>query len=157
MGVNITYHHHLIRQPERYDEPLRVATHFSDEVCIIKLFPGLTEQTLRSILSIEGLKAVVLETYGAGNAPTAEWFIRPLEEAIARGMIVLNITQCKGGGVAMDLYETGLRLQQIGVSSGYDMTIEAAVTKLMYLLGANLSTAQIKEQLKEPLRGEFTR
>lgn len=157
VGVNITYHHHLIRQPERYDEPLRVATHFSDEVCIIKLFPGLTEQTLRSILSIEGLKAVVLETYGAGNAPTAEWFIRPLEEAIARGMIVLNITQCKGGGVAMDLYETGLRLQQIGVSSGYDMTIEAAVTKLMYLLGANLSTAQIKEQLKVPLRGEFTR
>ncbi len=157
VGVNITYHHRLIRQPERYDEPLRVATHFSDEVCIIKLFPGLTEQTLRSILSIEGLKAVVLETYGAGNAPTAEWFIRPLEEAIARGVIVLNITQCKGGGVAMDLYETGLRLQQIGVSSGYDMTIEAAVTKLMYLLGANLSTAQIKEQLKEPLRGEFTR
>jgi L-asparaginase len=157
VGVNITYNRALIHRPARYDEPLRISTRFAEGVCVLKLFPGLTEQTLRGILSIEGLKAVVLETYGAGNAPTADWFIRPLEEAIARGMVVLNITQCKGGGVAMDLYETGLRLQQIGVTSGYDMTIEAAVTKLMHLLGQKASIEEVKEVLNEPLRGEFTR
>jgi L-asparaginase len=157
VGVNITYNRTLIHRPARYDEPLRISTRFAEGVCVLKLFPGLTEQTLRGILSIEGLKAVVLETYGAGNAPTADWFIRPLEEAIARGMVVLNITQCKGGGVAMDLYETGLRLQQIGVTSGYDMTIEAAVTKLMHLLGQKASIEEVKKVLNEPLRGEFTR
>lgn len=157
VGVNITYNRSAILHPERYDKPLCISSHFDDGVCVIKLFPGLTEHTLRAMLSIEGLRAVVLETYGAGNAPTADWFIRPLEEAIGRGLIVLNITQCKGGGVAMGLYETGLRLQQIGVQSGYDMTVEAAVTKLMYLLGQTQSNKEIKKRLEEPLRGEFTR
>ena len=157
VGVNISYNRSLIHQPKNYDEPLQIGTRFSEGVCVIKLFPGLTEQTLRGILSIEGLKAVVLETYGAGNAPTADWFLRALEEAIARGMIILNITQCQGGAVAMDLYETGLRLQQIGVMSGYDMTIEAAVTKLMYLIGSEAPSEVVKEQLKVSLRGEFTR
>ena len=157
VGVNISYNRSLIHQPKNYDEPLQIGTRFSEGVCVIKLFPGLTEQTLRGILSIKGLKAVVLETYGAGNAPTADWFLRALEEAIARGMIILNITQCQGGAVAMDLYETGLRLQQIGVMSGYDMTIEAAVTKLMYLIGSEAPSEVVKEQLKVSLRGEFTR
>lgn len=157
VGVNISYNRPLIHQPKHYGEPLQIGTRFSEGVCVIKLFPGLTEQTLRGILSIEGLKAVVLETYGAGNAPTADWFLCALEEAIARGMIILNITQCQGGAVAMDLYETGLRLQQIGVMSGYDMTIEAAVTKLMYLIGTGASSEVVKEQLKVSLRGEFTR
>ena len=156
VGVNITYHHHLIRQPERYDEPLRVATHFSDEVCIIKLFPGLTEQTLRSILSIEGLKAVVLETYGAGNAPTAEWFLRLMRETVERGVMVLNVTQCDNGKVEMQLYETGQRLQSVGVISAHDMTTEAAITKLMYVLGKNLDLEQSICLMRKPLRGEFT-
>lgn len=157
VGVNIAYDRNEIRKPESWGNPLRLNSRFSDKICVVKLFPGLNEQILRSILSIEGLQAVVLETYGAGNAPTAEWFIRPLEEAIARGLIVLNITQCKGGGVAMELYETGLRLQQIGVTSGYDMTIEAAVTKLMHLLGSEQDVVRVKELLESSLRGELSR
>ncbi len=157
VGVNIAYNQQQILHPKRYDEPLRVATSLATDICVIKLFPGISESILRAMLKAEGLRAVVLETYGAGNAPTSAWFIALLQEAIERGVIILNITQCKGGCVSMELYETGLRLLQIGVVSGYDMSTEAAVTKLMYLLGQNCPTEEIKAQLKIPLRGEFTR
>ena len=104
------------------------------------------------MLSAPGLRAVVLETFGAGNAPTNEWFIRVLKEAIDRGVIILNITQCGGGKVSMELYETGLRLQKIGVLCGHDMTTEAAVTKLMYVLGLELSDEQTRALLRRPAR-----
>ena len=123
----------------------------------IREFLGLLgENILRAMLSAPGLRAVVLETFGAGNAPTNEWFIRVLKEAIDRGVIILNITQCGGGKVSMELYETGLRLQKIGVLCGHDMTTEAAVTKLMYVLGLGLSDEQTRALLRRPLRGEFT-
>ncbi len=157
VGVNIAYNEAAIRRPERYDEPLRIATTLSDGLCLVKLFPGLSERMLRAMLAAPGLRGVVLETYGAGNAPTSEWFLGALREAIGRGVVILNITQCKGGGVAMDLYETGLRLQRIGVVSGRDMTTEAAVTKMMYLLGAEPTAEGVKRLLEKPLRGEFTR
>ena len=128
----------------------------ADGIEVIKLFPGLGENILRAMLSAPGLRAVVLETFGAGNAPTNEWFIRVLKEAIDRGVIILNITQCGGGKVSMELYETGLRLQKIGVLCGHDMTTEAAVTKLMYVLGLGLSDEQTRALLRRPLRGEFT-
>ena len=111
---------------------------------------------LPAMLSAPGLRAVVLETFGAGNAPTNEWFIRVLKEAIGRGIIILNITQCGGGKVSMELYETGLRLQEIGVLCGHDMTTEAAVTKLMYVLGLGLPDDRTRALLRRPLRGEFT-
>jgi L-asparaginase len=156
VGVNITYHTEYILQPERYDEPLHIAARLSGGIAVVKLFPGIEERTLRAMLSAEGLRGVVLETFGAGNAPTCEWFIRVLKEAIDRGVIILNITQCGGGKVSMELYETGLRLQKIGVLCGHDMTTEAAVTKLMYVLGLGLSDEQTRALLRRPLRGEFT-
>ncbi len=135
---------------------LRIATELSEGVVVIKLFPGIGESILRAILSVEGLRGVVLETFGSGNAPTSEWFISALREAIARGIIVINVTQCAGGSVSMELYETGVGLQSVGVVSGHDMTTEAAVTKLMYLLGGNRPSEEVRRLLLEPIKGEFT-
>ena len=107
-------------------------------------------------LQINGLKAVILETYGSGNAPTDSWFLNSLENAIKKGIIVLNITQCKGGSVVQGKYETSSDLLKIGVTGGVDMTTEAAITKLMYLLGENFSTEEVKKLLSISLRGELS-
>ncbi|MBQ5753193.1 MAG: asparaginase [Alistipes sp.] len=161
VGVNIAYNFDDIAYPEGWfdgafeAEELRIAEHFDTNVAILKIFPGISEQTLRAVLSINGLRGVVLETFGTGNAPTTEWFIETLSDAIERGLTIVNVTQCTGGAVAMELYETGVRLQKIGVISGHDMTTEAAVTKLMWLLGETLSGEEVARRMIQPLRGEF--
>lgn len=157
VGVNICYNADAILRPSSEEpEPLRISERMDENVVIVKLFPGISERTLRAVLAVDGLKGVVLETFGTGNAPTEPWFIDTLAEAIRRGITIINVTQCQGGAVVMELYETGLRLRNIGVVCGHDMTTEAAVTKLMWLLGKNMSKESLSEALAVPMRGEFT-
>lgn len=162
VGVNILYNTPYILYPEGWgyhsyiDMGLKVNSHMDDNVVILKIFPGISERTLRSVLSVDGLKGVVLESFGTGNAPTSPWFLATVKEAIDRGITFVNVTQCQGGQVEMELYETGLRLLEAGVASGHDMTTEAAVTKLMWMLGQELPGEEIIERLRTPMRGEFT-
>ena len=125
-------------------------------MAILKIYPGITEQTVQGVLNIPQLKAVVLETFGAGNAPRFDWFYRALKSATKRGIIIVNKSQCSTGSVEMGLYETSLNLLNAGVISGYDSTTEALISKLMYLLGENEDIETVKKLMQTSLCGEIT-
>jgi L-asparaginase len=134
---------------------LKVHTHLDNNVAIIKMFPGISETVFSAILNIESLKGIVLETYGAGNAPTEKWFLMLLQKAITRGLHIVNVTQCAIGSVSMGQYETSTSMKNLGIISGKDITTEAAVTKLMYLLGQNIAHDDFKYVFETSLRGEM--
>lgn len=153
-GINITYNYSAIHYPV-IKRDLKVYHKLDPNVAILKLFPGITPEVVDAITNIKNLKGLVLESFGSGNAPTHEWFIEKLRQAVNRGVVVLNVTQCSAGSVDMGVYETSLGLMEAGVLSGKDITTEAAVTKLMFLLGQHYNKEEIKEYLSKSLRGEI--
>lgn len=156
-GVRITYNSQFIHQPQA-EAQLHLRDKTDCNVAVLKLFPGITEPVVKSILSTPGLRGVVLETYGAGNAPSCNWLYQHLRNAVERGIIVVNKTQCNTGSVTMGQYAVSLPLLKAGVISGYDITTEALLTKMMYLFGENPdNNSLVQELLQTPLCGELTK
>ena len=155
-GVHLSFSEHYIYKPLKEKKELIIRKELITDVLILKLFPGITEKVVDNILNIEGLKGVVLETYGSGNAPDESWFLDLLKEAISKDIRIINVTQCSGGNVIQGHYETSVALKQIGIVSGKDITTESAIAKLMYLLSENLSLEEFTFYFEKSLRGEIS-
>ena len=155
-GIHIKYYFNDIHKA---DPSLPLKPHFAYDtnVIVLTLFPGIQENLIRNLLQTSGLRAVVMKTYGSGNAPQKPWFIQALKEATDRGIVIVNISQCPSGMVEMGRYETSLQLIEAGVVSGYDSTVESILTKLMFMLGNGKSAEEIRQLMNLPIAGEITK
>ena len=156
-GINIRYNQQLIRRPKDWNAKPIFHKILDTRVSILKIHPGITPQIVRTILCSSDTRAVIIETYGAGNAPSKEWFLDIVKEASESGKIILDVTQCLAGSVNMDIYATGKCLKEAGVVNGYDATTESALGKLFYLLGEIEDNSTVKSMLETDLRGEISK
>ena len=156
-GISIRYNDALILKPEDWTRKPVFHKNLDTRVSILKIHPGITPQVARGILCGEESRAVIMETYGAGNAPSRGWFLDIVREAADMGKILMNVTQCIAGCVNMDIYATGKCLKELGVINGYDSTTESALGKLFFLMGLSLSNEEVKESLCNNLRGEISK
>lgn len=156
-GISIRYNGTLIRKPSDWNRKPLFHKTLNTSVSILKIHPGITPQVVRGILCGPESRAVIIETYGAGNAPSRGWFLDMVKEAEKMGKILLNVTQCIAGSVNMDIYETGKCLKESGVTNGYDSTTESALAKLFYLLGQTSDNSLVKNYLELDLRGEISK
>ncbi|MFI1771104.1 asparaginase [Thalassobellus citreus] len=154
-GVHLKINNKYLFKPN-LNKTLQVYKKLDNNIALIKLFPGISESIIRGIISTSKLKAVIIETFGSGNCTTEKWFIDILKEAISKGIYIVNITQCSGGSVMMGHYETSNQLKEIGVISGKDITTEAAIAKLMFMLGQNISSEKFKGMFEKSIRGEMS-
>lgn len=156
-GINIRYDTNIIIKPEDWNTRPRFHKTLDTRVAILKIHPGITPQVAKGILCAPESKAVILETYGAGNAPSKGWFLDMVKEAVNMGKILLNVTQCRAGSVNMDIYATGKWLKEAGVINGFDSTTESALAKLFFLMGQTENNLNIAHLLESSLRGEISK
>lgn len=154
-GVTIDFHPEYIL-PYHRDAVLKPHYDMDANLIIFSLFPGIHPSLVQKMLQTKELKGVIFRTFGSGNAPQLPWLAEMLAEATRQGKVIVNITQCTGGSVAMKRYETGLQLLEAGVVSGYDSTVEAALTKMMYLFGQGLTPEEVRTKMQLSLCGEVT-
>ncbi len=152
-GVSIEFNEKVLYSPA--DKPFKIFTKLDSNVLIVKLFPGITKEVVECIFNTEGLKGIVLETFGSGNAPTDGWLEAILKKASDRGIVILNVSQCIGGTVFQGRYDTSRHLEKSGVISGKNITTEAAITKLMFVLANKPFSENVKASLEESIRGEM--
>lgn len=154
-GVSIVYHEDRIRKPD-FRKPMKPHFRLDNNVIIFSLFPGIREDLIRHIIATPNLRSIVMRTFGSGNAPQSPWLISALKEATRRGKVVINISQCMQGTVEMSRYDTGYQLKEAGVISGFDSTVESAVTKLMFLQSHYDDPEQIRKYMQRSIRGEIS-
>ena len=156
-GINIRDRNEFIRKPLDWYQSISINTTLDTRVSILKLHPGITREAVQYFLCDPGTRAVIMETYGAGNAPSAPWFIDTVSEACRGGKVIVNVTQCLAGTVNMDIYATGKCLKTAGVVNGFDSTTESALAKLFFLLGKSDDNVWVKEMMERNLKGEISK